>query len=841
MAQRTPRPRHAPGGAGLRAAAPVAALAVALVGGSVPAASPAAAAAPAPATPRAPATPPAAASPEVPVGDARFPGGGGAAPTGAPGTSTNPVSAGFADTFADPAVIRGQDGWWYAYGTTDPLRSGEGARHLLPVSRSADLVTWEHVGDAFTEDTLPAWADTDPAHPAALWAPDVRYVDGAYRLYYVVTETTLTPGAGDSAIGVATAPTPTGPWTDAGAPVVDPRPGGSGAPDDFLWTYDPSHVVGSDGTEHLVYGSYYGGIWVTALDGTGTRAVGDPVQITVDNKFEGAYVVRRGEYWFLFASTANCCAGPTTGYAVQVGRSTSLTGPYVDREGVPLLQSRAGGTPVLAPNGNAWVGTGHNAVVTDLAGRDWIVYHAIDREQPYLDGTDGINRRPMLLDRLDWVDGWPVVRAGRGASDDAQPAPAAGGPAVAGFDGGMGPRWRGDAWRTVEGDPQGGAHAVSVGEGALLTRARLPGPVRVEADVRLNPGASGGVVAGFGLGRGGSTGGSAAAPGPAGLRGAARTPSGVSAVLDPAAGELVLRSGSARAAVPLPAGVDWSTWHAVALEVEGRLARAEVSQARLGDPLAVVTLDLPQRLRPGASGAVARTSGVHVDDLSAVPLAQPVTDAEPLPSTGELVDEVTFDAAPGGTAGDLRSGWTAVRAPQVTVADGALVWPVERADLTGTGNDAGVLLRDVPDGDWTAETAVQVDLGTDDVRNYQQAGIVAYAGDDEFARLSHVAIWNTRQTEFGRETPYAGRLSYGGTIVGPPGDTTWLRLVHRTDDAGEHEVRALTSTDGTTWVAGGVWTFPSGTDLRVGLVAHGWDGVAPRATARFDHLRVWAG
>lgn len=752
---------------------------------------------------------------------------------GTPGTYANPVSSGFADTFADPAVIRGQDGWWYAYGTTDPLRSGEGRRHLIPVSRSADLVTWEYVGDAFGEDSLPSWADTDPAHPAALWAPDIRYVDGQYRLYYVVTETTVTPGTGDTAIGVATAPTPTGPWTDSGDPVVDPRPGGSGAPDDFLWTFDPTHVVGPDGTEHLFYGSYYGGIWVTALDATGTEAVGEPVQVAVDNKFEGAYVVQRDGSWYLFASTANCCAGPTTGYSVQVGRSDAVTGPYVDREGVPLLASRAGGTPVLTPNGNRWVGTGHNAVVTDLAGRDWILYHAIDRDDPYLDGTDGINRRPMLLDRLDWVDGWPVVRAGAGPSDDAQPAPAAGGPAVAGFEDGLGRGWRGDAWRTVGGDPQGGGHAVAVGEGALLTRARLPGPVRVEADLRLNPGASGGVVAGFGLGRAGSAGGSAASAGPAGVRGAARPGTGVTAVVDPVAGELVVRSGSARAAVPLPAGVDWGTWHAVVLEVEGRLARAEVSQARLGDPLAEVVLELPQRLRPGSAGAVARTSGVHVDDLSAVPLAQRVGDVEPLPTPGDLVDEVTFDA-------DLGPGWTTVRDPLVTVADGALVWPVERADLTGAGNDAGVLLRDVPDGDWTAETVVSVDLGTEDVRNYQQAGLVAYAGDDLFARLSHVAIWNTRQTEFGHERPYAGRLSYGGTIVGPPADTTWLRLVHRTDAAGEHEVRALTSTDGTTWVAGGVWTFPAGTDLRIGLVAHGWDGAAPRATARFDGLRVWA-
>ena len=55
--------------------------------------------------------------------------------------------------------------------------------------------------------------------------------------------------------------------------------------------------------------------------------------VAIDNKFEGAYVVRRDGYWYLFASTANCCAGPTTGYCVQVGRSRDLRGPYVDRRG----------------------------------------------------------------------------------------------------------------------------------------------------------------------------------------------------------------------------------------------------------------------------------------------------------------------------------------------------------------------------------------------------------------------------------------------------------------------------------------------------------------------------
>src|SRR5215210_1208634 len=57
----------------------------------------------------------------------------------------NPVSRGFADTFADPSVIRGKDGFWYSYGTSDPLREGEGTPHRIPIARSSNLVNWEHV------------------------------------------------------------------------------------------------------------------------------------------------------------------------------------------------------------------------------------------------------------------------------------------------------------------------------------------------------------------------------------------------------------------------------------------------------------------------------------------------------------------------------------------------------------------------------------------------------------------------------------------------------------------------------------------------------------------------
>src|SRR4051794_24358072 len=150
---------------------------------------------------------------------------------------TNPVSASFADTFADPMVTPGGDGFWYAYGTSDPLREGERTPHRIPTARSADLVHWTYVGDAFGAEQLPAYARPT----AALWAPDVRRLGDHWLMYVTVTETVRD---GASAIGVATAPGPTGPWTFAAEPAVPPRaaPGGG-----WWWTFDPAQLTTPDG------------------------------------------------------------------------------------------------------------------------------------------------------------------------------------------------------------------------------------------------------------------------------------------------------------------------------------------------------------------------------------------------------------------------------------------------------------------------------------------------------------------------------------------------------------------------------------------------------------------
>jgi beta-xylosidase len=707
-----------------------------------------------------------------------------------PGTYTNPVSRDFADTFADPAVIRAKDGYWYAYGTTDPLREGEGTRHIIPTARSADLVNWTYVGDAFTESTLPDWATPD----AALWAPDIRYLDGTYYLYYVVTQTDVTDEPNDNAIGVATSDSPTGPWEDSGGPVVGPRRG-AGASGDFLWTFDPSEFTDLDGTRYLYYGSYYGGIFVTELSRDGTRAVGAPTQVAIDNRYEGAYVIRHGRWYYLFASEANCCAGPTTGYTVFAGRSASPRGPFTDRDGISLRTSRVGGTIVVTPNGNRWVGTGHNAVVTDLAGQDWLVYHAIDRADPFLDEPFGINERPMLLDRLDWVDGWPTVRAGRWASEGPQRAPVT-------------------DWTVSDSFELAGA--ASCEPDIEVTTGKSPADYRAEADLRLGAGAAA-----------------------AGLVTSWRSQRNyLVSWLDREAGALVtdvVRGGKSlgRESSPLPEGFRYDVWHNVAAELRGRVLTVEVTDARLNDPVGVQRRVLPPGTGgAGAVGAAARCGPAEAANLGAARLYVPVASQVPPPQVGEVVYEDQFDD------GAIDPSWTWVRGPDpaATETGGALRWPTQPGDLVGANETASVLLRDAPDGAYTVETKLAIDLGTDDVRNFQQAGLVAYLDDDHFLRFSHVAIWNTRQTEFGKEMPFADRTSWGGMAVGTPAPVTWLRLSHRTDPAnGEHEFRAASSRDGRHWTWGGVWTLPAGTTPRIGLISHGGTG----AVAEFDYVRIY--
>ncbi|PTM57843.1 family 43 glycosylhydrolase [Desmospora activa] len=297
----------------------------------------------------------------------------------------NPV---FEPVLADPTLIRAEDGTFYAYGTEDDWGDGAGP-HLIPILRSDNMTEWEYVDDAFA--SKPDWKEE-----GGLWAPHIAYHQGTYLLYYSMS----TWGDPNPGIGVATASHPAGPFQDQGPLFTSEEIGVDNS-------IDPMFFV-DDGKPTLIWGSFHG-IYGIRLSDDGLKTEGEKFPIA-GNAFEAPYLIKRDGNYYLFVSLGSCCEGESSTYHVAVGRAEAIEGPYRDREGNDLLHSN--GSPVLVGDQEAekekrFVGPGHNAVFRDDDGTDWIVYHGIDPTNPYLLG--GATRRPLLIDRLRWKDGWPQV------------------------------------------------------------------------------------------------------------------------------------------------------------------------------------------------------------------------------------------------------------------------------------------------------------------------------------------------------------------------------------------------------------------------------------------------
>lgn len=318
------------------------------------------------------------------------------------------------ENFPDPAVLRAPDGVYYAYAT-----QGEAAGRMLniQVARSRDLVGWERVGDALP--SKPAWA----SKTQDFWAPDVSRHRGRYLLYYSAKpEAALTDDKRGLCLAVATADRPQGPFVDSGRPLLCGK--GFVNIDPFAFD-DPA-----TGKRLLYWGSGFGPIKVRELAGDGlafapgSRTV-DLVPVIRDESpanyqrlVEGAWVVLRDGWYYLFYSGDNCC-GAKAHYAVMVARSRSATGPFET-----LAQATGAPSSVILEQRGTWLAPGHNSVITDAAGEHWLLYHAVDTRRPRDKPGDDINsRRVMLLDRLIWRDGWPRV-ASAGPSAGPQTAPA---------------------------------------------------------------------------------------------------------------------------------------------------------------------------------------------------------------------------------------------------------------------------------------------------------------------------------------------------------------------------------------------------------------------------------
>lgn len=299
-------------------------------------------------------------------------------------TYTNPVVD---YSLPDPSVIKGDDGYYYLYATED-IRN-------LPIHRSKDLVNWELVGTAFTDETRP---DFEPK--GGLWAPDINKIGDKYVLYYSMS---VWGGEWTCGIGCAVADTPAGKFKDCGMMF---RSNGINVQNSI----DPFYIE-DGGKKYLFWGSFHGiyGIELSD-DGLKVKEGAKPVQVAGD-AYEGTYIHKRNGYYYLFASIGRCCEGIKSTYTTVVGRSDKLFGPYLDKQGRSMSDNHH---EVLIQKNESFVGTGHNSeIVTDKAGDDWMFYHAVKVSDP-----DG---RVLMLDKIVWEDDWPSVKTNSPSLESEKP------------------------------------------------------------------------------------------------------------------------------------------------------------------------------------------------------------------------------------------------------------------------------------------------------------------------------------------------------------------------------------------------------------------------------------
>jgi arabinan endo-1,5-alpha-L-arabinosidase len=303
----------------------------------------------------------------------------------------------------DPSIMR-QGNHWYVFATG--LAPGGGQ---IPIRCSDDLEHWKICGHVF--DTLPVWISKESPGTKELWAPDISYAHGQFRLYYAYSLF----GKNTSGIGLATNKTldPTSPdylWMDRGLILR------STADDDFN-AIDPNYIVDVTGQAWLAFGSFWGGIKMRSLDAeTGKLSMKDTKLYSLASRarpkdaaparsglpadwqaVEAPFVIRHGKFYYLFVSWDLCCRGTHSTYKTMVGRASAVTGPYIDKDGKSMAE---GGGSVLLEANKRWLGPGGESAFQQAGQQDLLVFHAYD----------AVSGKPsMQISTIGWKDGWPLV------------------------------------------------------------------------------------------------------------------------------------------------------------------------------------------------------------------------------------------------------------------------------------------------------------------------------------------------------------------------------------------------------------------------------------------------
>ncbi|KAF7548908.1 hypothetical protein G7046_g8507 [Stylonectria norvegica] len=289
----------------------------------------------------------------------------------------------------DPSVIRREsDGQYFRFETGS----------LIGIWKSGDLTgPWVYQGAV-----VPKGSIIDLPGNNDLWAPDVQKIGDNYVIYYTVSQS----GIQNSAIGYATSTTMEyGSWTDHGA---------TGIKSDSSKAYnaiDANVIKDTAGNYFMNFGSFWHDIYQAPLNAAATKAAGSAYNLAFNatgaQALEGSYMYYRSNYYYLFFSSGWCCGydtsypAPGEEYKIYVCRSSSVSGPFVDKNGVSC--TAGGGTKVLASHGKVY-GPGGQGIFNDPTHGTVLYYH-------YADTSIGISDADYQFgwNTVSWSGGWPSV------------------------------------------------------------------------------------------------------------------------------------------------------------------------------------------------------------------------------------------------------------------------------------------------------------------------------------------------------------------------------------------------------------------------------------------------
>ena len=319
----------------------------------------------------------------------------------------------------DPSIFKDGD-WYYCYSTD--VAYGTNVKAGIQIRKSKDLVQWQFVGWVF--NGIPTkggnYIRSNGGIPNnSLWAPDIIKKGNEYRLYY-----SLASNVGRvSCIGLATATSPAGPWTEKDLVLV--------STDGYAGTnaIDPTILTTPAGDQWMAYGSAWDGLYEVKLNPeTGlTAASGDRGKRIVrrgvtnnsyNGNLEGAELMYHAanQMYYLFVAYDWL----ESKYNVRVFRSKNPNGPFLDYNGVDVDDQADNGPMIIAPykfdNHAGWQGVSHCTVFDDGTGQFFIAHQGRPvADKYYMD---------LHVRKLFWTpDGWPVASPERYAWEDNSTVP----------------------------------------------------------------------------------------------------------------------------------------------------------------------------------------------------------------------------------------------------------------------------------------------------------------------------------------------------------------------------------------------------------------------------------